>query len=132
MTYTYDPIKIRSLGTDQMRFELGDTMVEGGEDTSALCDEEYLSIIADESLSTWKEKKLEILSAILHKLAFQVDTKIDTLEYDFSTRVAQWETMYEDLKEEVEEKNFLKSMPSMAKMGKSHFWDGMHDNRGRW
>lgn len=28
-TYTYDPSKIQENGKDRMRFELGDTMVEG-------------------------------------------------------------------------------------------------------
>ena len=33
-TYTYEPEKISENGKDRMRFELGDTMVEGGSDTS--------------------------------------------------------------------------------------------------
>ena len=39
-TYAYDPSKLAERGKDLMRFELGDTMVEGGQDTCALCDEE--------------------------------------------------------------------------------------------
>ena len=38
--YTYEPEKISENGKDRMRFELGDTMVEGGADTSALADAE--------------------------------------------------------------------------------------------
>ena len=41
MTYTYDPLKIKDRGKDQMRFEIGDTLVDGGADTCALSDEEY-------------------------------------------------------------------------------------------
>ena len=44
-TYTYDPAKINENGKDRMRFELGDTMVEGGAETCALTDEEYNAII---------------------------------------------------------------------------------------
>ncbi len=29
-TYTYEPANILNYGKDRMRFELGDTMVEGG------------------------------------------------------------------------------------------------------
>lgn len=38
-TYTYEPGNITTAGLDLMRFELGDTMVEGGADTCALTDE---------------------------------------------------------------------------------------------
>ena len=44
-TYTYEPEKISENGKDRMRFELGDTMVEGGPDTSALTDEEITAAI---------------------------------------------------------------------------------------
>ena len=36
MTYSYDPTKIRERGKDQMRFELGDTVTEGGADTCSV------------------------------------------------------------------------------------------------
>ena len=45
-TYTYNPEKIGEPGVDRMRFEIGDTMVEGEQETSALCNEEYEAIIA--------------------------------------------------------------------------------------
>ncbi|MGO5028967.1 hypothetical protein [Candidatus Agathobaculum pullicola] len=44
-TYTYDPSMITLKGKDQMRFELGDTVIQGGNMTAALCDEEYEAII---------------------------------------------------------------------------------------
>ena len=44
-TYTYDPEKITEPGKDRMRFELGDTMVEGLSDTTALTDEEIQAAI---------------------------------------------------------------------------------------
>ena len=40
MAYNYDPAAVAEYGKDRMRFELGDTMVEGGPDTTALTDEE--------------------------------------------------------------------------------------------
>ena len=45
LTYTYDASKIAEHGLDQMRFELGDTMVEGGVETCALSDQEYKAVI---------------------------------------------------------------------------------------
>ena len=44
-TYSYDATKIGERGKDRMRFELGDIMVEGMEQTSALSDEEYNAIL---------------------------------------------------------------------------------------
>ena len=46
-TYTYDPELIGSYGMDRMRFDLGDTMIEGKEETCALCDQEYEALIPD-------------------------------------------------------------------------------------
>ena len=43
--YTYEPENIKEFGKDRMRFELGDTMVEGGPDTSALTDQEISTAI---------------------------------------------------------------------------------------
>lgn len=38
--YTYNPAEIKDKTVSRMRFELGDTMVEGNSDTAALTDEE--------------------------------------------------------------------------------------------
>ena len=50
LTYTYDASKIAEHGLDQMRFELGDTMVDGGVETCALSDQEYKAVIEALSL----------------------------------------------------------------------------------
>ena len=44
MAYNYDPAAVAEYGKDRMRFELGDTMVEGGPDTTALTDEEIVKL----------------------------------------------------------------------------------------
>ena len=44
-TYEYDPSKIGEYSIDRMRFELGDTMVEGKADTCAMCNEEYEAVL---------------------------------------------------------------------------------------
>lgn len=130
MTYTYDPLKIKDRGKDQMRFEIGDTFVEGGSDTCVLSDEEYegmLSGIAD-GVMAWKKAKLSILKAILFKLSYQVDTKIDVLQYNFSDRADRWEKLYKDLKEEVSKTASVPIMSTEAMKKPPYFYAGMKSN----
>ena len=85
MTYSYDPTQIRARGKDQMRFELGDTQTDGGADTCALADEEYEAVLAGlkAGKKAWLCAKLAVLEAILFKMSYQVDTRIDVLQYGF-------------------------------------------------
>lgn len=102
MTYTYDPTQIRARGKDQMRFELGDTQVEGGSDTCALADEEYEAVLAGlkDGKKAWLFAKLSVLEAILFKMNYQVDTKIDVLQYSFGDRAERWQKLYDALKKQ--------------------------------
>ena len=113
MTYSYDPEKIRQGGKDQMRFELGDTQVEGGADTCALCDEEYEAVLEGlkPGKKAWLFAKLAVLEAILFKVSYQVDTKIDVLSYDFGERADRWKKLYDDLKKQAVG---MASVPTMA------------------
>lgn len=103
MTYSYDPTKIRARGKDQMRFELGDTQTDGGADTCALADEEYEAVLAGlkEGNKAWLFAKLSVLEAILFKMSYQVDTKIDVLQYSFGDRAERWQKMYDALKKQI-------------------------------
>lgn len=124
MTYTYKPTCIRDGGLHQMRFELGDTAVEEGALGCGLSDEEYLAFLLDmkPTKKTWNSCKLSLLKGILHKFAFQVDTKIDVLEYDFSSRVTQWKTLCDALEEEIN----LCAVPVLGGTGgKTYFYEGM-------
>ena len=48
MTYTYDPVQISKEKTiSRARFELGDTMVDGGAESCMLSDEEIKAIIEE-------------------------------------------------------------------------------------
>ena len=58
--YTYEPGKIAEPGKDRMRFELGDTEVEGGAETSALTDIEIETVLALYP-GRWKRAKLALL-----------------------------------------------------------------------
>ena len=75
-TYSYDPGKIPENGLDKMRFELGDVMVEGGADTSALTDEEIRAAFTlyppDEQ---WKRAKLALVESLCRRFSYEVDTK---------------------------------------------------------
>ena len=51
-SYTYNPDNIRRIGVDKMRFELGDTVVELGATTCALCDEEYHAVLEQEKIGS--------------------------------------------------------------------------------
>lgn len=136
MTYSYDPSLICEGGLHQMRFQLGDTCVRDGDLGCALCDEEYNAVLSSlPSPFTYKEWltcKISLVEGILHKLAFQVDTKIDVLEYDLSSRVAHWESVYSQLKEEESVTVKENSLPyiSHTTSASPSFYSGVHDNCG--
>ncbi|MBQ5659070.1 MAG: hypothetical protein IIV02_06055 [Peptococcaceae bacterium] len=128
-SFTYNPSKIGENGKDKMRFELGDTLVDGAEITSPLCDEEYEAIIA--SAGSWKKAKVELLRAIAMKLSFQPDsTSIDGLSYSFSSRSQRWLDML--AKEEKEEKmrHALPRVNQNAIRRDNYFYEDMMKNRG--
>lgn len=97
--YTYDPAKITDGGVDQMRFELGDTVVDMENVTSPLCDEEYNAILAKYG-SNWRKAKLKCLEAIVMKLSFEVDTSVGGLSYQLSERFDRWKKMLDEAKKE--------------------------------
>lgn len=72
--YTYEPGNITEYGKDRMRFELGDTMVEGLADTTALTDEEIQAAI-DAYPNKWKRAKLMLLESLCRRFAYEVNTK---------------------------------------------------------
>lgn len=98
-SFTYDPTKITDNGLDQMRFELGDTVVDMGAITSPLCDEEYTAIIGKYGKS-WRTAKLKCLEAIVMKLSYEVNTSIDGLSYSLEARAERWKKMLDDAKKE--------------------------------
>lgn len=99
-TYTYDPERIRETGKDRMRFELGDTMVEGLSDTTALTDEEIQAAI-DIHPKSWKRAKLMLLESLCRRFAYEVDTRTGPLTLSMHDRAKLWKEDYEKLKKEV-------------------------------
>lgn len=96
-TYSYDPTKITEQGLHQMRFELGDTVVDMGAASSPLCDEEYNAILAKYGQS-WRKARYECLKAIVMKLSYEVDTRVDGLSYSLSQRYERWKKMADEEK----------------------------------
>lgn len=99
-TYTYEAGNVRELGKDRMRFELGDTMVEGGADTSALTDEEIQAAI-DTYPKSWKRAKLMLLESLCRRFAYEVDTRTGPLTLSLQDRAELWKKDYESLKKEI-------------------------------
>lgn len=96
-TYSYDPSKITDGGLNQMRFELGDTVLDMDGITSPLCDEEYDAILAKYGKS-WRKAKLKCLEGIVMKLSFEVDTSVGGLSYQLSERFDRWKKMLDEAK----------------------------------
>lgn len=109
-TYTYDPTQITAGGKDQMRFELGDTVVDMDGISSPLCDEEYDAILTKYG-KKWRLAKLACLEAIMMKLAYEVDTSVGGLSYSLSQRFDRWREMYD------QERKIVASMNSVPLVG---------------
>ncbi len=99
-TYTYEPGNVTEFGKDRMRFELGDTMVEGKSDTTALTDEEIQAAI-DSYPKAWKRAKLMLLESLCRRFAYEVDTKTGPLSLSMQARAKLWQEDYERLKKEI-------------------------------
>lgn len=76
--YTYDPARIGEKGKDRMRFELGDTMVEGGAETTALTDEEITAVLGIYP-TRWKKAKLALVESVCRRFSYEVDTRVGPL-----------------------------------------------------
>lgn len=127
-TYTYDPSNVRELGKDRMRFELGDVMVEGLSDTTALTDEEIQAAI-DSHPKSWKRAKLMLLESLCRRFAYEVDTKTGPLWLYMQERAKLWREDYEKLKKEVSVGScniprFGNGVPNKP----SYFYAGMQQN----
>ena len=131
-SYSYDPSKITEGGVDQMRFELGDTVVDLDNITSPLCDEEYYAIIAKYG-KNWRLAKFKCLDAICMKLSYEVDTSIGGLSYSLSERYERFKEMRDDAKKKL---SAIHSVPRvgdpgslMPHGGTPYFYNDMQANR---
>lgn len=128
-TYTYDPSKVIEQGKDKMRFELGDTMVEGGSDTTALTDEEIQAAI-DTYPKHWKRAKLMLLESICRRFSYEVDTRTGPLTLSFQERAKMWHEDCEALKKEISATNCKVSGMKKGRNNKPpYFYTGMQQNK---
>lgn len=130
-TYTYEPANIKESGKDRMRFELGDTMVEGGSDTSALTDIEIETAI-ELYPASWKRAKLMLLESLCRRFAYEPDTKTEKLWLYLHDRAELWKKDYEALKKELKVETC-----SVPKFGNGsckppYFHTGMQKNERAW
>lgn len=129
MTYSYCAENITQNGIDKMRFELGDTMTEGGADTCILCDEEYIAMLAQRK--TWQKAKIECLKAIVMKLCYEVDYKVNDMSLSLSDRYKHFKNMLEELEKKQQSSAFM-SKTATTKQTKPYFYLGMQENKKAW
>ena len=125
-TFTYDPRNIGEAGKDRMRFELGDMLVENPMERY-LSDEEITAIL--EAEKSWKRAKLALVASLLHRFAYEVDTRSGPVDWKLSQRYQAWKKLHDELKGEVTAAGSVPPAPSSAKRP-PYFFEGMHDNRG--
>lgn len=128
-TYTYEPANISIYGKDRMRFELGDTMIEGGSDTTALTDEEIQAAI-DTHQRSWKKAKLMLLESLYHRFAYEVDTRTGPLSLSFHDRAKLWKEEYEALKKKVSVQCSIPNFDNSPTVPQKqpYFYTGMQQN----
>lgn len=131
-TYSYDPTQITAGGIDQMRFELGDTVVEMQGVSSPLCDEEYHAILVKYG-NNWRRAKYECLCAICMKLAYEVDTSVGGLSYSLSKRFERWNEMKADAEKKLKTAASVPRVGNEASLmphgGTPYFYNDMQANR---
>ena len=133
--YTYNPANVKEPGKDRMRFELGDVMVDGLSDTTALTDEEIQAAI-DTYPKSWKRAKLMLLESLCRRFAYEVNTKTGPLTLELQERAKLWREDYEKLKKEVSAESC--SIPQFGNASQNkppYFYTGMKRNErtgGRW
>ncbi len=133
-TYTYNPANLATYGPDRMRFELGDTMTEGGADTCALCDEEYEAVLSTviRTRRQWKKAKLRCIESIFRRFAYEADTKNGPVSLSLGDRAKLWQDMYEKLKAELkigaasaDAITTLADHPGTGEITPPYFYNGM-------
>lgn len=125
--YNYDPTKVTEPGVSRMRFELGDTMVEGESQTSYLTDEEIEAALSMYPRS-WKRAKLHLLLSLYRRFQYEVDTKTGPLSFSLNQRAERFKKMYDDLKKEVEVEMMVVPGSQRGPKKPPYFYAGMQEN----
>ena len=130
-SFTYEGTQLADGGLNQMRFELGDVLVDEPDKTALLTDEEITAMLAAFPQS-WKRAKFELVKSVLFRFAPEVDTKAGPVQWSLSQRYAHWRTLYDELKKELSASCALPELPGTHHRP-PYFFEGMHDNeQGEW
>lgn len=101
--YTYEPGKVAERGVSRARFELGDVLVEGKEQTCMLCDEEIQAVI--DSTRGWKKALFRLADAVCMRLSYETNWRDDGVAFDLSQRADRWMKLRDELKKEAAVEN---------------------------
>lgn len=128
MAFSYDPALINDGGLNQMRFSLGDCLVNDSERSAYLSDEEICAALEG---TTFKRAQFRLVESLLHRFAYEVNMKVSGASWDLSDRFEQWQKLYNRLKAELEEEELAGSSFGFtgAKQRPPAFNVGMHDWR---
>ena len=132
MSYTYEPAQIAVDGVSRMRFELGDTLVEGGAETAYLSDQEITVITA--AAMNWLDAKLRLARGVYHKLAYEVSTRVGPVSFDLQQRAERWKTIVEELELQAAQEGGISDAAvsaiknGMGKRADTYFRTGMQQN----
>lgn len=128
MNFSYDSAKIDDGSLNQMRFELGDTLVAEAEKNAYLSDEEILVTL---SMSpTFKRAKLRLVEHLLMMFSYEVTQEIREAKWELTDRAENWEKLRKRLKAELDAEDLAKSLGfSSSKMRPPIFTISMHDWR---
>lgn len=127
-SYSYNPADLKENTMSRMRFELGDTMVQGAENTCAVTDEEINAAI-DSYPKSWKKAKLMLLESLYRRFSYEVDTKTGPLTLNLHDRAVMWKEDYLALKKEIQQESC--SVPPFAGGATNkppYFYTGMQQN----
>lgn len=119
--YSYNPALSADGGLNQMRFEIGDCLVQEAEKTAYLTDMEIIEAIA--TSTSWRRAKLRLVESLLFRFAYEVTTEIREAKWQLSDRVDFWEKLRKRLKDEIDAEDAAQAFGFMA--GKSRppaFW----------
>lgn len=95
-SYSYNPGNLSGETADRMRFELGDVAVANGEKSAYLSDEEIQAMIGGRG--SWDSAKLALVSHLLHRFGYEVNTKVGALSLELKGRVDFWRRLYDELR----------------------------------
>ena len=76
----------------------------------------------------WLWAKLYSLEAIMFKLSYQVNTKVDVLSYALGDRAELWKDLYEKVRAEILANTGVPTLADSAKRKPPYFHTGMDDN----